>query len=67
MILFVAAEMFRQIKDTARKERDLHFRRTRIIFIRTEFGNDSLFSSALNIIIPPIKTEPSQSTACSSE
>ena len=40
MVLFVAAEMFRQIHDAAREQRDLYFRRTRIVFVSAKFSND---------------------------
>ena len=40
MVLFVAAEMFRQVKDAAREERDLYFRGTRIVLICTKFAYD---------------------------
>lgn len=49
MVLLVAAEMFRQISDAVVGERDLYFRRTRIVFIGTKFIYDCFFFT-LNIV-----------------
>ena len=43
MVLLVAAEMFRQISDAVGEQRDLYFRRTRIVFIGTKFSYDCFF------------------------
>jgi hypothetical protein len=44
MVFFVGAKMFGQVSDTLGKERDLHFRRTRVPFVSLELIDDFLFT-----------------------
>ena len=46
MVLLVAAEMFREVCDAVGEQRDLYFRRTRIVFIGTKFSYDCIFFSS---------------------